>query len=42
LNVKSKRPDGLKKAVINALGNVEEVMKSELSNTTLKDILDTE
>ncbi len=42
LGVKSKRPDDLKKAVINALNNVEEVMKTALNKTTLKDILDTE
>jgi Rrf2 family protein len=39
LNVKSKRPDDLKKAVTLALNNVEDVMKSTLNKTTLKDIL---
>ena len=42
LNVKSKRPDSLKNAVVISLNNVEEVMKTALSKTTLKDILDTE
>lgn len=42
LNVKSKRPDNLKKAVTEVLNNVEEVMKSALNKTTLKDILDVE
>jgi Rrf2 family protein len=42
LGVKSKRPDDLKKAVINALNNVEETMKSTLNKTTLKDILNAE
>ncbi len=42
LGVKSKRPDDLKKAVINALNNVEEVMKTTLNKTTLKNILDAE
>lgn len=40
LGAKSKRPDDLKKAVINALGNVEEVMKTALNQITLKEILD--
>jgi Rrf2 family protein len=42
LNVKSKRPDDLKKAVTVALNNVENEMKATLSKTTLKDILDRE
>lgn len=42
LNVNSKRPDDLKKAVIDSLTHVENVMKTELSKTTLKNILDTE
>lgn len=42
LNVNSKRPDDLKKAVKDALNDVEEIMKSALSKTTLKDILGTE
>lgn len=42
LGAKSKRPDDLKKAVINALGNVEEVMKTALNQITLKEILDAE
>jgi len=42
LNVKSKRPDDLKKAVTDALNNVENEMKKALTKTTLKDILDTE
>jgi len=42
LNVKSKRLDDLKKAVTDALNNAEEVMKSTLNQTTLKDILNAE
>lgn len=42
LNVNSKRPDDLKNAVRDALNDVEEIMKSALSKTTLKDILDTD
>lgn len=42
INVKSKRPDGLKKAVTKALNNAEEVMKTALNKTTLKDILNAE
>jgi Rrf2 family protein len=42
LNIKSKRPDNLKNAVTNALNGVEEVMKSALSKTTLKNILETD
>jgi Rrf2 family protein len=42
LGVKSKRPDALKKAVIDALNNVEDKMKIALNKTTLKDILDSE
>lgn len=41
LKAKSKRPDSLKNAVIEALTNVEKVMKTALNKTTLKDILDT-
>lgn len=41
LNVNSKRPDDLKNAVTNALTDVEELMKSALNKTTLKDILET-
>jgi len=41
LNIKSKRPDDLKNAVADALHNVEGQMKTALSKTTLKDILDT-
>lgn len=40
LNVNSKRPEDLKNAVTVALSDVEETMKSSLSKTTLKDILD--
>ena len=40
LKAKSKRPESLKKAVTEALNHVEETMKSELSKTTLKNILD--
>jgi len=39
LKAKSKRPDSLKNAVIEALNNVEKVMKTSLNKTTLKDIL---
>lgn len=39
LKAKSKRPDSVKNAVIETLQGVEEVMKNELSKTTLKDIL---
>jgi Rrf2 family protein len=42
LNVKSKRPESLKNAVIEALNSVEYEMKTALSKTTLKDILNTE
>ncbi len=42
LNVKSQRPDALKKAVTEALNNVEDVMKTALNKTTLKDILNAE
>ncbi len=42
LNVKSKRPDALKKALTEALNNVEEVMKTALNKSTLKDILNAE
>lgn len=40
INVKSKRPDGLKQEITTVLTSVEEVMKSTLKKTTLKDILD--
>jgi len=40
LNVKSKRPDDLKNAVTDALNNIENEMKTALTKTTLKDILD--
>lgn len=42
LKAKSKRPENLKKAVIEALIGVEDTMKTALSKTTLKDILNTE
>lgn len=42
LKVTGKRPDCVKKAVIDSLTHVEEVMKAELMKTTLKDILDSE
>ena len=42
LNAKSQRPESLKKAVIEALNNVENVMKATLNKTTLKDILNAE
>ncbi|MCF8364783.1 MAG: Rrf2 family transcriptional regulator [Bacteroidales bacterium] len=41
LKVNSQRPESLKNAVINSLNNAENVMKATLSDTTLKDILDT-
>ena len=41
LNVKSPRPDNIKKTVVDKLNLVEEVMKEELGKTTLKDILET-
>jgi Rrf2 family protein len=40
LNVKSNRPDTLKKAVTIALNEAESSMKNTLSQTTLKNILD--
>ncbi len=40
LNVKSKRPDDLKKALTNALNDAENDLKKTLTKTTLKDILD--
>ena len=40
LNVKSNRPDTLKKAVTIALNEAESTMKNTLSQTTLKNILD--
>lgn len=40
LNVKSNRPDTLKKAVTIALNEAEGAMKNTLSQTTLKTILD--
>jgi Rrf2 family protein len=42
LKVRSKRPDDLKKAVIEVLKNVEDIMKTTLNKTTLKDILNVE
>lgn len=42
LKAKSKRPESLKRSVIETLSNVEEVMKKELKKTTLKDILSSE
>jgi len=42
LKAKSKRPESLKKAVVKALNSVEEEMKTALSKTTLKDILNAE
>lgn len=42
LKAKSKRPESLRKAVVEALVNAEEVMKATLAKTTLKDILDAE
>ncbi len=42
LNAKGKRPDSIKKAVIESLNNVEEVIKRELNKKTLKDILSAE
>ncbi len=42
LNVKSKRPDSLKKSLTEVLNNVENEMKISLSKTTLKNILDSE
>lgn len=42
LKAKSKRPESIKKAVVEALHHVEDAMKTALSKTTLKDILDTE
>lgn len=42
LKAKSKRPESLKKAVVEALTHAEETMKSTLSKTTLKDILNAE
>lgn len=39
LKAKSKRPESIKKAVVEALINVEDAMKTALSKTTLKDIL---
>lgn len=42
LNIKSKRPDDLKNALTDALNKVENEMKTALTKTTLKDILDAE
>jgi DNA-binding IscR family transcriptional regulator len=42
LKAKSKRPESIKKAVIEALNNVEDAMKTALKKTTLKDILNAE
>ncbi len=41
LKAKGKRPDSIKKTVIESLNNIENVVKKELSKTTLKDILNT-
>lgn len=41
LKVKGQRPDSLKKAVIDNLANAEQVLKTNLAKTSLKDILDT-
>lgn len=41
IKAKGKRPDGLKKEIIASLNDVEEKMKKELTQKTLKDILDT-
>jgi Rrf2 family protein len=42
LNVTGKRPESVKKSVIEVLNKVEEVMKNELMKTTLNDILKSE
>ncbi|MEB2782990.1 Rrf2 family transcriptional regulator [Algoriphagus sp. C2-6-M1] len=42
LKAKSKRPESIKKAVIEALNSVEDTMKTALTKTTLKDILNAE
>jgi Rrf2 family protein len=42
IKAKGKRPDSLKKAVIDNLKNVEDIVKLNLNKTTLKNILDTE
>ncbi len=41
IKANSKRPESLKKAVIDSLTNVESTMKTALTKTTLKHILDT-
>lgn len=40
LNATGKRPDSLKKSVVESLNKAESVMKNSLKKTTLKDILD--
>lgn len=40
INAKGQRPDGLKKAVTDNLIEVENLVKTTLAKTTLKDILD--
>jgi Rrf2 family protein len=42
INAVGPRPESVKKTIIKQLSNVEENMKSELSKTTLKDILQAE
>jgi len=42
IKAKGKRPDSLKKAIIDNLKNVEDIVKLNLNKTTLKNILDTE
>ena len=42
IKAKGKRPDSIKKAVIDNLKNVEDIVKLNLNKTTLKNILDTE
>lgn len=42
LKAKAKRPDSIKKVVIETLIHVEDVMKNELKKTSLKDILKVE
>ena len=42
LKAKGKRPDSLKKAVVESLNKVEDIIKKELSKKTLKDILNAE
>ncbi len=42
LKAKGKRPDSLKNAVTENLKRIEDMVKTSLSRTTLKDILDVE